>query len=81
VPHEGYFRNALCSLNLISTVLLNSDVHQFHQYQKTEQSPLIFKTHWAQRKPTTYDVRNPDPDFGTCIKMDALVICLFLTQT
>ena len=38
---------------------LNSDGHQFHQYQQNEQSPLIL-THWTQY-PTTYDVGNPGP--------------------
>ena len=40
---------------------LNSDSHQFHQYQQTKQSPLILIELTEHKKTTTYDVGNPGP--------------------
>jgi hypothetical protein len=37
---------------------LNSDGHQFHQYQQNEQSPFVSPEH---KKITAYDVGNPGP--------------------
>ena len=41
---------------------MQSDGHQFHQYQHNEQSPLIFLT--DHKKTTTYDDEDPVPGFG-----------------
>jgi hypothetical protein len=41
---------------------LNSDDHQFHQYQQSEQSPLILTEVAEHKKTTTYDVGNPGPN-------------------
>jgi len=40
---------------------LNSDRHQFYQYQQIEQSPLILTELTEQKKTTTYDIGNPGP--------------------
>jgi hypothetical protein len=40
VPDGGYPRKSLCVVTLIYMLLLNSDCHQFHQYQQKEQSSL-----------------------------------------
>ena len=47
---------------------LNSDGHQFHQYQQNEQSPLTSPELTEHTKTMTYDVRNPGPDLGTGTK-------------
>jgi hypothetical protein len=41
---------------------LNSDGHQFHQYQQSE--PLILIELVEHKKTTTYDVGNPGPGLG-----------------
>ena len=38
---------------------INSDGHQFHQYQQNEQSPLILNEH--KKRTMTYDL---NPGFG-----------------
>ena len=45
---------------LIKKESLNSDGHQFHQYQQNEQSPLIL-TELTEHNKTTFDVGNPVP--------------------
>jgi hypothetical protein len=39
---------------------LNSDGHQFHQYQQNEQSLLILTELIEHKKTMTYDVGNPE---------------------
>ena len=43
---------------------LNSDGHQFRQYQQSEQPPLILTDLTEQIKTTAYDVWNPCPHLG-----------------
>ena len=43
---------------------LNSDGHQFHQYQQNEQSPFNLTDHSKHKKTMTCDVGNPSPAFG-----------------
>ena len=44
---------------------LNSDGHQFHQYQQNEQVPLILpELTKHKRKTMTYDIGNSDPGLG-----------------
>ena len=50
---------------------LNSDSHHFHQYQQSEQSPLIL-AYWTQTMATTYDVGNPAPDLGQVHNCDGV---------
>ena len=45
---------------MLWNVSLNSNGHQFHQYQQHEQPPPIL-THSTQTTTTTYDVGNPSP--------------------
>ena len=47
---------------------LNSDGHQFHQYQQNKQSPFILTDHSEHKKTTTCDVGNPCPAFGQAYK-------------
>jgi len=49
---------------LFSSLSLNDDCHQFHQYQQNEQSPLILTELTEHKKTTTYDILNPDPGLG-----------------
>jgi hypothetical protein len=35
---------------------INSDGHQFHQYQQNEQSPLILNEH--KKRTMTYDIKS-----------------------
>ena len=46
---------------------LNSDDQQFHQYQQSEQTPLIL-TYWAWKKITTYDIENKRSPFLLNVK-------------
>ena len=44
---------------------LNSDGHQFHQYQQNEQAPLVLtELTEHKKKTTTYDVGNTGPGLG-----------------
>jgi len=47
---------------------LNSDSHQFHQYQLNEQSPLILNELTEHKKIMTYDVGNPSHGLGQAQK-------------
>ena len=48
---------------------LNSGGQQFNKYQQNKQSPL---NSLNIEMTTTYDVRNPGPDFGQAQKQDGV---------
>ena len=43
---------------------LNSDGHQFHQYQQSEHSPAILTEFTEHENTTTRDVGNPGSSLG-----------------
>jgi hypothetical protein len=49
---------------------LNSDGHQFHQYQQNGQSPLISTELTKHKKTTTYDVGNLGPTCDLLLNSD-----------
>ena len=51
---------------------LNSDGHQFYQYQQNQQSSLILTDLTEHKKTMTYDVGNPGPGLARARKCDGL---------
>jgi hypothetical protein len=63
---------------------LNSDGHQFHQYQQNEQSPLILSELTEHKKTMTYDLGNSGSGLGQAQKCGSVstksqsITCMFI---